>query len=533
MLNDNKMSGSGHKGWATGKILALQLMALLVVLVVLVWLALRGLGSGREVIDPASMKLVGTVSDRFLSYNVEMVEVTGGRFWRPYKDGKQEGDDRYEYRPPLDLSDPRLTALAAALGPAYMRVSGTWANATYFDPDNSTRGKAPEGFDSVLTGEQWRAAVEFSRRVDAAIVTSFATSPGARDDNGVWQWSLQAEPWLAYTQNLGAEIAAAEFANEPETVELTQAPAGYTPEDYRRDYSRFHDWLSKASPSTLILGPGAAELGQPNQFLRKWASGLTVFEREDLMTRNEPAPDAVSFHFYGGGSERCGKIPVIGFGKEDALSSRWLGLIDKAIATTGGLRDQVAPGAPLWITETGETACGGNPWASTFTDVFRFTDQLARSARQGVQVYMHNTLAASDYGLLDDTTHRPRPNYWAAWLWRQFMGTKVLDAGKGTSDLHLYAHCLRDQPGGVAVLAINLDPDNTRTVQAPAAAQLYVLTEGNTPDEAMVNGTVLALTPDNDLPLLEAVPVEPGELTLSPASLNYIVFPGGDSAACQ
>jgi len=34
-------------------------------------------------IAPEAMKPIGNVSDRFLSSNVEMVEVTGGRFWRP------------------------------------------------------------------------------------------------------------------------------------------------------------------------------------------------------------------------------------------------------------------------------------------------------------------------------------------------------------------------------------------------------------------------------------------------------------------
>ena len=38
---------------------------------------------------------------------------------------------------------------------------------------------------------------------------------------------------------------------------------------------------------------------------------------------------------------------------------------------------------------------------------------------------MHNTLAASDYALLDDHTYAPRPNYWAALLWRRLMGTTV------------------------------------------------------------------------------------------------------------
>src|SRR6476646_8142903 len=33
---------------------------------------------------PASMARVGTVDERFESYNIEMVEVIGGRFWKPY-----------------------------------------------------------------------------------------------------------------------------------------------------------------------------------------------------------------------------------------------------------------------------------------------------------------------------------------------------------------------------------------------------------------------------------------------------------------
>ena len=37
-------------------------------------------------IDAASMRRTGTVDERFQSYNIEMVEVVGGRFWRPYTD---------------------------------------------------------------------------------------------------------------------------------------------------------------------------------------------------------------------------------------------------------------------------------------------------------------------------------------------------------------------------------------------------------------------------------------------------------------
>jgi heparanase 1 len=42
---------------------------------------------------------------------------------------------------------------------------------------------------------------------------------------------------------------------------------------------------------------------------------------------------------------------------------------------------------------------------------------------------MHNTLASSDYGLLNEDTLEPRPDYWAAVLWKRTMSDVVLDPG--------------------------------------------------------------------------------------------------------
>lgn len=39
--------------------------------------------SSSVTLDPANMTRVGTVDERFQSYNVEMIEVTGGKFWKP------------------------------------------------------------------------------------------------------------------------------------------------------------------------------------------------------------------------------------------------------------------------------------------------------------------------------------------------------------------------------------------------------------------------------------------------------------------
>src|SRR5215467_8110777 len=144
-------------------------------------------------LSPAAMPRIGTIDERYQSFNTEMLEVTGGRFWKPYKDypaGAKPAPmsaDLYAYRPPADLSQQRLRKLAAALGPFYLRVSGTWANSTYFqDTDAPAPASPPKGFNAVLTRQQWKGVVDFARAVQADLMISVAISDGTRDEKGVW-----------------------------------------------------------------------------------------------------------------------------------------------------------------------------------------------------------------------------------------------------------------------------------------------------------------------------------------------------------
>jgi hypothetical protein len=475
----------------------------------------------------AALPAVGTVDPRFLSYNVEMVEVTGGRFWRPFG---SPGVERHEYRPPLDLADRKLRHLAAALAPAYMRVSGTWANATWFADNDMAPAKAPAGFDTVLTHQQWRGVIEFAKASDAQIVTSFATSPGARDRQGVWQTDTAAR-WLTYTKAVGGTIAAAEFANEPNMVWLTQPPAGYSGADYRRDYTRFASWLKQASPETMLLAPGIAEIGEPARSLsRRAPEARQQFDGEDLIAADSPRPSAFSYHYYGGPSLRCGNIgqTVVG-----ALSPTWLDGVDAAIGRVAALRDATAPSAPLWNTESGESACGGNPWASTFADSFRFIDTLGRSARQGVKVFIHNTLAASDYGLLDEHSYDPRPNYWAAILWKRTMGTTVLAAPRPpTAQVRTYAHCLPGRKGGVGLAVVNAG-DAPQEIPLGAQAHAWLLHAPTIDSKVVtVNGKQPRLEQNGSFSGLDGTAAA-GSLTVPGRSIAFVAVSNANNPACR
>lgn len=517
-------------------------------------LLLAGVGCSKPAaksptVNPVVMTRMGTVNPRFQSYNVEMLEVTGGRFWKPYRElganakaptAAQSGatpegmnPNLYANRPAIDLSNARLRKLAGALGPAYVRVSGTWANTTYFyDGNGRAPAQPPKGFSGVLTRKEWKGVVDFAKAVDAGIVTSVAISPGTRGAKGVWT-PQQARQLFDYTKSIGGHIAATEFMNEPTAAAMGGAPKGYDAADYGRDVHDFAHFLKQDGPGTLFLGPGSVGEGGA----RVIPAGAGFLHSEDLLKAAGPIFQVFSYHLYAAASERCASLGQASqTSPDDALSSDWLtSSPDKINAYYTGLRDQFDPGKPLWITETADAACGGNPWASTYLDTFRYLVWHANLAQRGVQVMMHNTLASSDYGLFDENTYAPRPDYWAALLWHQLMGTTVLRPNVSPAPpLYVYAQCLRNVPGGVALLAINADRSAAHPLDVTANSERYTLTAPQLEATSVdLNGRQLQLGPGDSLPVLAGTVTRPGEVTLPPASITFLAIPSAHNASCR
>jgi len=512
----------------------------------------QAVNSSSHPVATATLPRVGTVDDRYQSFNVEMLEVTGGKFWKPYgpeldailKEGKSAAavtaasdtppgmDPRlYEYRPPIDLGNVRLRTLASALAPAYVRVSGTWANTTYFPDSDAAPSTPPAGFAGVLTHAQWKGVLDFSRAVDAKIVTSFATGVGVRDAAGAWT-DRQARRLVDFTNANGGSIAAAEFMNEPTLAAMGGAPKGYDAAAYGRDFRRFRAFAKHTAPDMLILGPGS--VGETTGSWGVAYGDLPILKTRDLLLASGPGVDAFSYHHYGATSRRCAAM-----GKQTtadaALSEEWLRRTDETLAFYRQLRDEFEPDKPFWLTETADAACGGNPWANTFLDTFRYLDQLGRLAKQDVKVVIHNTLLASDYGLLTEDDLTPKPNYWAAVLWRRLMGRTVLESGIPIqAGLHVYAHCLRGTPGGVALLALNTSRTETNAIDLPTTADAYTLTATSLEDtHVRLNGQPLSMQTNGELPVLEGQHVPAGRVTLAPASITFLRLAVAGNASCR
>jgi len=146
------------------------------------------------------LKPIRTIDERMVSYNIEMTEVTGGTFWKAYTPGQIAGTEEFkvtgdltdftsmadlmQYYPPINLYDEKLRRYAKKLGPAWIRVSGSWATKTYYDFEGTTGGVAPEGYAGVLTKEQWIGVLDFVKAVDGKLLISVSNCAGDHPDDG-------------------------------------------------------------------------------------------------------------------------------------------------------------------------------------------------------------------------------------------------------------------------------------------------------------------------------------------------------------
>jgi heparanase len=487
-------------------------------------------------LNPHAMAAIATVDDRYQSYNIEMIQVMGGSWWAPYEVNRSAevattGFARapMQFRPPTNLADLRLRLLAVALSPAYVRVTDTWANTVYFQDDDATPAAPPPGFKAVITRSQWKGVIDYAKAVDAKIVTSFSIGAGTRDAAGLWT-TAEASKLLAFFKRSGGKIAAAEFFNEPNLGVVSGTPGGYDALAYARDFAVFRAFARRKAPQMKLLGPGPVGEDRP---LPGMPRGIGT---EDILQATGPGLDGVSYHFYGAVSQRCAAFgPSFQTTPEAALTPTWLSATEARADFYGALRDRYEPGKPLWLTETAEAACGGNRWAASFIDSFRYLNQLGTLATRGVRVVMHNTLAGSDYGLIDDVTLEPRPNYWAAVLWRRLMGTTVLDVGAVTiPNTYLYAHCLRGHPGGVALLAINADRTKPLSLALSARSISYVLASDNLLATSVeLNGTPLTLRINGQLPVIRGRQNIRGPLTVPSASIAFFAVPDAGNSRCR
>lgn len=485
-------------------------------------------------LNPSALQYVRSVDGRYLSFQIGFSHLTGGETWRTYEAGKvgrgeaETFEDIREVRQPLDLMTPRLVNLTKALAPLYIRYGGTTSNSVYFQNDDLPKiEQAPEGFKTVLTRESWKRALDFAELVDAKILTGLTTSPGVRDENGVWT-PLHAKAWLDYTEAVGGEIYAIELMNEPNSPE----PGWMEPhsaEGFGEDFAVFKESMDAQAPGIMVAGPSTAMMGTP----RRVSSLDDVTPGDYIKATPEGSFDMLSYHFYPALSERCAPADSpVGISAENALSAEWLARPDGRFQQHLSIRDELMPETPIWLSETGTAACGGTRWQPTFLHTFRFADTHARLAKQGLDASFTHALIGGSNGIIDETTFNPNSSYWVAVLWRKLMGHQVLDAGELVPEFDAYAHCMRGTDGGATLLALNLGEEDV-PMEIPGSVEMYSLSAPELRSmEIRLNDHPFALNPDNTVKELRPLQSDSGMVSLKGHTVSFIALPEANNPSC-
>ena len=486
---------------------------------------------------------IRNINPGLMSYNVEMTEVTGGTFWKAYTKAQIAGTEQFppikgiqglqeimQVYPPINLYDEKLRKLAKAFGPVWVRVSGTWATKTYYDLENETNGVVPEGYQSILTKEQWQGVLDFCNAVGAKLLVSVNNCEGLHKANEPWH-PEQAEKLFRFAKENGHPIDAAEFMNEPNMLAFSGAPQGYTGEDYRRDQDLFFKWVKENYPKALCVGPCTVDAGIGKQSGMDTSGLGGVFganlSTSDLMEGTIVPMDVYSYHYYNGISDRLMSfMPQMHWSPDETLSETYLAVAPNAALANTISRDKFCPGAAMWVTESGDAGGGGDSWASTFMDVFRTLNELGTFGKITDGIIFHNTLASSAYGFLEHGTFIPRPNYFAVLLWTMLMGNEVYESEIALEEgTHVFAHSRKDGKDGLAYLIINNSKEDETVVNLPCEADLYLLSAEYSRCEVMkLNGKDLVLDRNDDLPDLTPVKVTDKKVVLPPETIAFIIL---------
>lgn len=374
----------------------------------------------------------------------------------------------------------------------------------------------------------WRPLMSVVRDLRLRVFLNVSVAP--RLPSGAWR----SEPTEQIFQEIAAHgdpVDAVEYGNEPNLFGVSDRLPGYSAATYAAELQNFAALLRRYLPKTKIVSSGPyLSPSDPNGERPFKPASLGPEARDFLSLLPRHFFDAVGFHYYPGWGEfRCPNFqPHIP--KDRPLESAFLDEILRHEAYMRQLRDQYQPRAPLWITETGNASCGGDPdWSRSFAATFFWLNELGQMARRGVQVVFRQSMSDGDYALLNWATTDPTPDYWASLLWRRLMGERQLAVSlRAPRNVRVFASCTAGRrSGSVTFLVLNLDRRPLRLrlpIEGSRRVRVFVVTApALSASQVFLNGKALS-APDGRVPPLPAK-IANRSVRLPATSYAFVVQP--------
>jgi len=439
----------------------------------------------------------------------------------------------------LDLDDQKLQNIVRALEPLTLRIGGSQDDICKYEFGEMSVAEciAPTAFRGTpvslcLTHARWDAVLDWYNATKAKLVLGVSYFTNAKTKK--WN-SSNVEALLAHTARRGFNFRALELGEE-------MAPTDHTAFEALVDgYGELKAMVQKLWPDAppLILGPscGMGDETKASAFMGRFLNATIA----------RGVLGGTNMHSY----NNDGGWPRPGFLSETLVQANAMREMTRAHSAD----------VPLWCGECGpHNGGGGGPTtgADKAVSSFWYLDALGGLAVAGFEQHGRQALVGSNYGLLQETSHTPNPDFWTLLGWKRFMGTAVLNVSitGGASNvetdnvLHVYGHCTRPSStvrwsGAVTLAFINIDALRSFTLNVSSLAgastpssSAYDLYQFSAPKGLMsttvaLNGAPLSMEGDA-VPSYAPMRKEGGTaLAIAPLTWGFAVFPNAYHPSCS
>ncbi|KAL3679607.1 hypothetical protein R1sor_022563 [Riccia sorocarpa] len=529
--------------------------------------------SSRLVINTSS--IVATISDHFLCVTVDFTEA------RECDYGWCKGTATGVLY--LDLENERLGNTLAGLAPVMVRLGGVLQDLVVYDVGDLLPSErctpfvynetALLYFDGGCLGmERWDALNQFFMKRGVSVAFGLNALYGRPKSEEVkhittpWNPS-NTENFIRYTRDRAYPVIAWELGNElfGDISQGTTVPAAL----YAADVIMLRDIVDKlyqdeaSKPS--VVAPDMTQFGPEAPFSE---SEFAIF----MDTLGDGVVDAVTRHIYNLGKGLYGTDDMINNKIRDPKVAAAEEDVYKIFQSV--LKEY--PKTSAWVGEGGGSARGGLEGVTdVFISAFWYLDQLGTAAKYNNQAFCRQSFVGGNYALLD-VDFNPNPDYYGALLWRQLMGNGVfkVEIEGGTNEVRAYAHCQRNNQGGLTLLILNysnvtrhhldlsllgypadsspssfnqlltekkFQDDKIHLLSSDGASSgdfrleyhMSALNRNVSSSVVLLNGQPLLMTPSGELPTLALVEVNStSPISVEPLTYAYVVIQNANVPAC-
>lgn len=417
----------------------------------------------------------------------------------------------------FDFTNAKLLKMVQHLSPMYFRIGGTFADRIAFSEDNSNERTNLTDADITFFASDWLKVYQFTKNTGVRLI--FDLNSLLRNQDGTWN-SENAEKMIKFSQQNGVETDW-ELGNEPDLYNAlykTQVDAT----QLGKDFATLRTILNNNGyDSSYLVGPDMFDVGgsQANQ------NYLSHF-----LESGSAAVHAVTWHQYYFPGKTATEAMFLDSATFSYLEQRT------------NVLNNIVKNNKIWLGETSSAYNGGAAGMSDrFLATFLWLDKLGLGAKLGIDVVIRQTIFHDNYALLDEN-YNPNPDWWLSVIYKRLVGSKVLSLnndGTNSNKIRLYAHCAKSN-SAVVVFGVNIDGAegsfNLAGLESDDNVNVYELTSDSDlySKSVRLNGDVLNLTGDNDLPDLQPKTVTKSETYTIPAySSVFWVFTNTNVNACK